>query len=98
MFYLSVEVLQVQDSHALVGLGGDLFDVWVYFQRERETPSKERKRGSARHNYICVEGRQEVANTTGVSTVVAIGVDGRGRHAADSILTCTGPAFELDPR
>jgi len=47
MFYLSVEVLQVQDSHALVGLGGDLFDVWVYFQRERETPSKERTRGCA---------------------------------------------------
>ena len=41
MFYLSVEVVQVQDSHVSVGLGGDLFDVWVYFQREWETLGKE---------------------------------------------------------
>ena len=62
MFYLSVEVVQVQDSHVSVGLGGDLFDVWVYFQREREAPGKEGTRGYAHHNYICVEGREEVAN------------------------------------
>ena len=52
----------MQDAHLLQGLRSDFFDVWVYFQREWETPGKERARGSVRHYYIRVEGREEVAN------------------------------------
>jgi len=62
VFYHSVEVLKMQDAHLLEGLRSDLVDVWVYFQREQETPGKERTRGSDRHYYIHVEGREEVAN------------------------------------
>jgi len=59
VFYQNVEMLQMQDAHLLEGLRSD---VWVYFQRERETPGKDRTRGSARHYYIRVEGREEVTN------------------------------------
>ena len=52
----------MQDAHLFQGLRSDLFDVWEYFQRERETPGKERTRGSAQHYYIRVEGREKVAN------------------------------------
>ena len=56
---------------------------------------EERTRGSAWHNYICVKGREEVANDHRV-VPVAGGAGGSGRRAVVSVLTCTRPAVELD--
>jgi len=93
-------MLQTKDAHLLEGLRSDLFDVWVYFQQERETPGNLDERGreglpGTTTSVSRAERRSQM--TTGLSTVVARGAGGGGRLAVGSSLIYTTLVVDLDP-